>query len=315
MPPMVSIPVRPDTGLDVSYVFQAAANPKSDRIVLLQHGICHAAEHFLGLMDQLNARGIHAAVISQQSGARGRWRNCIGIGKYVAGMKAAMEQIERETKKAIGSYACHSTGALIAEELQRQYEKLRHPTVLMAPIPVCGALPVTLRIMGHQPLAYLRAVLTLDIHSLAKTSAQVRELFFDINTPRPLVNATRKHLQHASFWMYLQLVLRWLLRPSISNDHLPDRKMLLYSKSDWIFHLHEYSRTRNRYRDLKLRKLPGGHDFFIENAGRTADFIARFHLNLDDSDLKTQRPKKEDARGTPKRPHFLAPPDVKIDQE
>ena len=101
MPPMVSIPVLPDTGLDVSYVFQAAAKPKSNSIVVLHHGICHAAEHFLGLMDQLNARGIHAAVISQQSGARGRWRNFIGIDKYVAGMKAAVEQIERETNKPV----------------------------------------------------------------------------------------------------------------------------------------------------------------------------------------------------------------------
>jgi pimeloyl-ACP methyl ester carboxylesterase len=312
---MVSIPVLPDTGLDVSYVFQAAAEPQSDRIVVLHHGICHAAEHFLGLMDQLNARGIHAAVISQQSGARGRWRNCIGIGKYVAGMKAAVEQIERETGKLVGSYACHSMGALIAEETQRLYKDLRHPTVLMAPIPIPGALPVTLRIMGHQPLAYLRAVLTLDIHSLARTAAQVRELFFDINTPRSLVNATGKHLQHASFLMYIQLVLRRLMLSPVSNNNLPERKLLLYSKSDWIFHPYEYRRTRNIYRQLKLRKIAGGHDFFIENAARTADFIARFHLNLDDSDLKTQRPRKDDARGTLKRPHFLDPRDARIDEE
>ncbi len=102
----------------------------------------------------------------------------------------------------------HSMGALIGEEMQQQYPELRRPTILMAPIPVDGALPITLRILTRHPLTYLKTVLTLSIHSLAKTPEQVRELFFDCRTPEGMVVNTTAQLKHAPFWIYCQFVLR-----------------------------------------------------------------------------------------------------------
>jgi alpha-beta hydrolase superfamily lysophospholipase len=271
---MAPILVTTELGLHVSYRFYEAQNPQSDSIIALHHGICHTHEQFEELTKQLNGLGMHAAMISQQSGKPRLLRNCIGIDQYVAGMKAAVKMIERRNGR-IGSYAFHSMGALVGEEMQAKYPDLRRPTVLMAPIPVDGALPVSLRILKAHTKDYLNAVRKLSIQSLASTHAQVHELFFDPGTPWKTVETTRAQLQHAPFWMYIELVFRWLARPRIPKNESP--KMLLRGENDYIFREDEYKKTRSRYRSLDEHKIAGGHDFFIENAERTAGIIANFH--------------------------------------
>jgi hypothetical protein len=140
---------------------------------------------------------------------------------------------------------------------------------------VNGVLPITLRILKRHPLSYLKAVFTLDIHSLVDSPSEVRELFFDPQTPEPLIEATTPQLKHAPFWSYVQLVLRWMLRPAIQNDGLP--KFLLTSHTDEIFHPSEYERTRGRYPQLEEDQFQGGHDFFIQYAELVAERIANFH--------------------------------------
>jgi pimeloyl-ACP methyl ester carboxylesterase len=268
----VSVPTQ--SRLGVAYTLHRAAEPKGDRLIVLHHGICHTREQFLPLIAQLNRLGIDAAMIDQQSEHAGRFRNCLGVKPYREGMAAAVKMMEAQEGR-IGSYALHSMGALIGEEMQQQYPEFRRPTVLMAPIPVEGALPITLRILRRQPLSYLKAVATLNIHSLAKTPEQVRELFFDAETPEGIVQRTAAQLKHAPFWIYCQLVLRRIVRPKIQNDGSP--KMLLYSKTDEIFHPGEYKTTPDRYPQLEQRLILGGHDFFIEHAEAAAERIAAFH--------------------------------------
>jgi pimeloyl-ACP methyl ester carboxylesterase len=263
--------------LGVTYSFHEALEPVSDRVVALHHGICHSRDQFLPLIMQLNGMGIHAAAIDQQSEGAGLFRNCIGLKQYREGMAAAVKRFESDhSPLRVGSYALHSMGALIGEEMQQRHRGLRRPTVLMAPVPVDGALPITLRILRRHPLSYLKAVLTLNIRSLARTPEQVRELFFDDRTHEPIVKDTAAQLKHASFWVYCQLVLRWMVRPRIHNDRLP--KLLLVSATDEIFHPPEYEKTRDRYPQLELDWIDGGHDFFIQYADVTAQRIAAFHM-------------------------------------
>jgi pimeloyl-ACP methyl ester carboxylesterase len=272
---MNPVTVRTHGRLCVTYSFHEAPRPANDRLVVLHHGICHTRDQFLPLIAQLNARGMHAAMIDQQSEHAGFFRNCLGVKQYREGMAAAVQQIESETKRRVGSYAFHSMGALIGEEMQQKRPDLRRPTVLMAPIPVDGALPITLRIVRRRPLSYLKAVLTLDIHSLFDSPEKVRELLFDRDTLHDTVERTTAQLKHAPIWIYCQLVLRRLLLSTIHNDGLG--KVLLYSDTDEIFHPREYQNTRKRYSHLEEGHINGGHDFFIEQASVTADRIAGFH--------------------------------------
>lgn len=285
---MNPISVFSGSRLRVTYSFHPAPQPKSDCILVLHHGICHTREQFLPLIEQLNRLGIHAAIIDQQSEHAGFFRNCIGAKKYREGMAAAVRQIEVDTGKRIGGYALHSMGALIGQEMQQKYADWRRAAVLMAPIPVCGAMPITLRILRRHPRAYAKAVLNLDIHSLVDTPAEVRELFFDDHTPQEIVNTTTAQLKHAPFWIYCQLVLRWAVRPWIRDDGRP--KMLLFSETDEIFHPREYKSTRRRFKQLEEHRMPGGHDFFIQYAETTAQRIAEFHIRHTPATLTGELP-------------------------
>lgn len=277
---MAPISVSAGTRLEVTYSFHPARHPSRDEVLVLHHGICHTHEQFLPLIEQLNRLGFHAVMIDQQSEQAGFFRNAIGATQYVRGMTAAIHQVEQETGRKIGGYVLHSMGALIGEEVQQKHVELQRPTVLLAPISINGAFPITLRILWKHPLSYLKAVFTLDILSLARTEEQVRELFFDKHTPNDIVDRTTPQLKHAPFWIYCQLVLRWLVRPWIADDKLP--KLLLTSDSDEIFHPREYDKTLRCYSQLKHAVIPGGHDFFIQNAEQTATQVADFFLVSDE---------------------------------
>src|SRR5690606_34487136 len=107
------------TRLSVTYSFHEAPHSVSDRAIVLHHGICHTRETFLPLIAQLNALGIHVAMIDQQSENSGFFRNFIGAKSYREGMAAAVRTIENDHPQIrIGSYAVHSMGALIGEEMQ-----------------------------------------------------------------------------------------------------------------------------------------------------------------------------------------------------
>jgi hypothetical protein len=120
----------------------------------------------------------------------------------------------------------------------------------------------------------LKCMLTLTTLELANSEAEVREVFFDRNTPPELVTRTTRELKHAPFWMFLQLTFRWALRPRIRNDGLP--KLLLLSPTDEIFHVNEFKKTSERYPHMPRQEISGGHDFFIENAKPAAQEIVGF---------------------------------------
>jgi pimeloyl-ACP methyl ester carboxylesterase len=265
------------------FIHRAACPADGQPLVVLHHGICHQHRHFLRLIAALNEQGLHVAMIDQQS-KKACGRNGIGLGQYVEGMKAAVEQIEQRTGLSVASYVLHSMGALIGEQLQQKNAALRRPTVLMAPIPLRGALPATLRIMFHRPLGYLWAVLTLNILSLAGKPKHVRRLFFDRYTPEPIVTATWSDLKHAPFFVYLQLATQFLRRNHVLHDGSP--RLLLFSPTDYLFERWEYNPTVERYRgSLRIERIEGGHDFFIENADETARRIAEFLAPEDERTL------------------------------
>src|SRR5262249_15921233 len=152
----------------------------------------------------LNARGLNAVMVDQQSEDAGFFRNLIGAKQYREGMADAVKMIEKGVMP-VGWYVCHSMGALICEEMQQHYPKLPRPTVFMAPIPVDGSLPIAVRIFKRHPGTFLKCMLTLSIFELANTDEEVRELFFDRSTPEAIVQRTTPQLKHAPFWMFLQL--------------------------------------------------------------------------------------------------------------
>jgi pimeloyl-ACP methyl ester carboxylesterase len=300
------VAVRAKTRLRVTYSFHAAHGAEGRGVIVMHHGICHTREHYQPLIEALTERGFDVLMVDQQSEAAGFFRNAIGLGAYIRGMKAAMDEfqahegIHGKGQQPIVAYALHSMGALIGEAMQQQYPKLRRPTVLLASIPAGGAFPATFRILCREPFSYLWAVSTLNLLHLARSPEQVRKLFFDGGTAEATVEDAHRKLKHSPFWAYCQLVLRPLLRPWIWGDQ--PRKRLLYSDHDEIFHPRQYpSEIRTRENQIE-----GGHDFFIEHAAAVADRIAIFvperSLQPDIADkLRIDLP----VAPVPRRPYFL----------
>lgn len=275
--------------LKVHYSPCLVAGTTDKRLIILHHGICHTREQFDALITELNALGLSAVMIEQQSKDAGLFRNFIGLSQYRSGMAAAIRAIQAAFPDfEIAGYVCHSMGALICEETQKKFRELRRPMVFMTPIPINGALPTSLRIFRRYPLAYLKAVVTMSVLSLLDTVEECRDWFFDDHTPQAIVNTTTPQLTHSPFWSYLQLVLRPIIRPRIDDDGRP--KLLFLSDTDDIFHLWEYDNIRTRYPNIDETHIPGGHDFFIEYAKETANEIAEF--------FATPAP-------APPAPHFL----------
>ncbi|PQO40054.1 hypothetical protein [Blastopirellula marina] len=288
---MEPVPVETSSKLRVSYSLHLAAEPISPYVVVLHHGILHTRATFLDLILALNQLGIHAVMIEQQSQDAGFWRNCIGLGAYVDGMKDAILAIKtalaaRDEPLQIGIYAVHSMGGEIWEETQQKYPELCRPTVLMAPIPLSGAWRCSLRIFLAHPLGFLKACVTQSVHSLAKTPEQVRELFFDKTADEEVVRRTAGQLTHSPFWAYLQLTFRCCLRPRIT-PHDNTKVLLLHSDTDFLFHPFEYEAARQRYGDrLEEQKMEGAHDFFIGNAAPAAAAICKFFVEFKDRPMK-----------------------------
>ncbi|MCC9608730.1 alpha/beta hydrolase [Blastopirellula sp. JC732] len=277
---MEPVPVKTSSKLRVTYSLHLAESASRSQVVVLHHGILHTRATFLDLIAALNQLGIHAVMIEQQSQDAGFWRNCIGMGAYAEGMKDALVAIRTalaasEEPLQIGIVAVHSMGGEIWEETREKYPELRRPTVMMAPIPQNGALRTSLRLLRDYPFAFLKAALTFSVLSLAKTPEQVKRLFFHETANMEVVRRTTSQLTHSPFWSYLQLTFRWLLRPKISRQDMP--QLLLYSESDYIFQPWEFDKTRKLYGDLlDEQAMLGGHDFFIGDARPTAAAIQEF---------------------------------------
>ncbi|PQO45304.1 hypothetical protein C5Y93_15230 [Blastopirellula marina] len=289
--------VNARTRLKVTCSFHPSDRPTDDRrVVAMHHGILHSRDHFVGLIRELNARGIHVLMIDQQS-EYSSWRNFIGLGTYEKGLAAAVRQFERRfPDHRIEAYVLHSMGAAIGERMQekRANANLRRPMVLLAPIPVQGAVGIFVRLATSRPVSLLRAICTLSVASLVQDKQHVRKIFFDRNVEKKKVDACLRHLRHSPFGAYLQLTLRYFLRYLIPQKHNGHPALILTSRTDYIFrqdkHVNEYRETEMFYRQghvrtdgqpwLETRTMAGGHDFFFAHPDKAARRIANFLAKL-----------------------------------
>ena len=281
------------TRLKVTYSFHPSDRPTDDRrVVAMHHGILHSRDHFVGLIRELNHRGIHVLMVDQQS-EYSSWRNFIGLGAYAKGLAAALRQFERRfSDYRIEAYIMHSMGAAIGERMQenRANADLCRPMVLMAPIPIQGAVGIFVRLVTSRPIGLGWAIFTMNVASLVRSKRHVRKIFFDRNVDKKKVDACQRHLRHSPFRAYLQLTFRYVLRYLFPQNHNGHPALILTSRSDYIFRrddaVNEYRETEIFYRRglvrkdglpwLELRRIAGGHDFFFAHPGKAARRITSF---------------------------------------
>jgi pimeloyl-ACP methyl ester carboxylesterase len=267
-----STPVDFDSKLTVSYIFEEAQHPQSDSINAQQHGINHGSMMFEGMAEEIRYRGVHTGRIDIES----RGHNWISLDEYIAAYDAALRQMQSDTKLKIGSILGHSMGGHMTQELQQAYpEWSEKPTILMAPVPLVGALPAFVRAVMKHPSMLWKSVKKLDIQDVMRTPEDVRTLFFDKETPETIVVQTMNQLRHTSYRAYLSLLTRYLTRPEIERTDTPT--LLMHSKTDALFGERYDDLEIDIYTNLTRKSMPGGHDFYIQYPALSAEAVADFH--------------------------------------
>lgn len=262
-------------GLHVYYTLCPADDPANKPWLAIHHGICHTRRHFPHLIKYLNQLGFNVAMIEQRIKGSCFARNIVTMKRHRQAMARAVEAVQAAISTDIKGYVCHSMGSQFCEEMQQENPTLRRPTVFMAPIPVDGAFPISLRIFLRHPIEYVWAIMRFSVLALVKAPPRTKEWFFDSQAPENIYRRASKALRHASFLAYFQLILRPIIGPQIADDGNP--KLMLMCETDEIFHLRELDATKRRYpRMLVERFAVGGHDFFIQFAQQTADSVRAF---------------------------------------
>jgi pimeloyl-ACP methyl ester carboxylesterase len=152
----------------------------------------------------------------------------------------------------------HSMGGLVA---QRYLEGKDLPGgVLLAPVPVSGALGATFRTARRHPLAFAKANLTLRLWPIVGTPALARDAFFAEDMPETDSDRYFSLLQDESYFAYMDLVMFRRPRPSRVTTPM----LVVGGQDDRIFTPAEMEKTARAYGG-ELVMIPGAaHDVMLD---------------------------------------------------
>ena len=221
------------------------------------HGAWHAAwcwdEHYL---DWFAARGFECHAFSLRGhGASGNDRSLrtTRVDHYVADLAGVVERLERPPV-LIG----HSLGGLVVQRYLIEHEV--PAAVLLAPVPVGGALGVTLRMIRRHPLAFLKANATLRLWPIVETPELARDAFFADDHPETETDQYWSMLQDESYLAYLDMVAFRRPRPGRVTTPV----LVVGGEQDRVFTVAEMQRTARAYR-ADLEMIPGAaHDLMLD---------------------------------------------------
>ena len=241
--------------MELEIVSEHPAGRRSAHPLLFVHGAWHGAWCWENLLPWFVARGFaaHAVSLRGHGGGDGRHRlRRWSIRHYVADLAEAVASIEGDPI-LVG----HSMGGLV---VQRHLEKHSAPgAVLLASVPVTGALATTLRVARHHPAAFVKANLQLRLGPIVGSEALARDLLFSPTSPASVVNGTFRRLQDESYLAFLSMILR---RPR--PDRVRSPVLVIGADGDQIFRPYEVEATAVAYRTDAVMLAGRGHDLMLE---------------------------------------------------
>lgn len=247
--------MRPDLQLEII----TRTPPKNPRPtpLLFVHGAWHGAwcwaEYFLPYFAQqgytshaLSLRG-HGASTGHQHLRRTR------VADYVTDVAQVISQLPHPPV-LVG----HSMGGLI---VQKYLETHSVPAaVLLASVPVRGALKATLRIALHHPWPFLKVNLTWSLYPIIGTPELTREAFFSRDVPKEQLTRYFAQMQDESYPAFLDMIAFDLPEPRKVAVPL----LVLGAANDTVFHSDEVEATARAYH-TQAEIFPNmAHDMMLE---------------------------------------------------
>lgn len=150
----------------------------------------------------------------------------------------------------------HSMGGYV---VQRYLESADvDAAVLVASVPVKGALAANLRLLRSHPRRTVSAMLSANFIRLVDDPDTVRQLFFTEDTPEEVVGAVAERLQNES----ARAIAAMIARPS-RTERVTTPVHVVAAERDAIFTLEEQRQLAAAYR-TQVVELHGGHDLMLD---------------------------------------------------
>ena len=225
--------------------------------IIFVHGAWHGAwcweEHFLGYFAK-EGYAVHAPNLRQHGGSVDssalRWCR---IDDYVSDLAAVVATLST-------SYILvgHSMGGLVVQKfLERTQAKA---AILLAPVPISGALGATLRTVRRIPGHFLKANLQLRLYPLIETEELARDAFFSQDLDPALLKKYFARLQDESYSAFLDMVVFRLPRATRVTTPV----LVLGAEDDAIFRPAEMQRTAKAYAGEATIFPKMAHDMMLE---------------------------------------------------
>jgi pimeloyl-ACP methyl ester carboxylesterase len=247
------------------------AHPRERRYatpLLLLHGAWHGAWCWRDASEDFAARGfeVHAVSLRGHGGSdKPRSLNLCGLRDYVDDLATAIEGMTPRPV-AIG----HSMGGYVLQLclMDRQLPG----AVLLCSAPARGALDFILRYARRHPLAYLRAVMTLDLRHMVGTPDLARDAFFRDDIRPDLLERYAALLIPESLRVAAEMSL--MITPDPQRNRSP--LLVLAAERDRVFTLDEQRALASAY-GAELTIIPeAAHDLMLDPAWpQAADSIER----------------------------------------
>jgi pimeloyl-ACP methyl ester carboxylesterase len=155
----------------------------------------------------------------------------------------------------------HSMGGLIVQQYLSQYRATAG--VLMAPVPVTGAIGATMRIIRDHPGAFLRANTSLSLGPIVDDPDRAISLLFGPQMDQVDASRYAELLQDESYPAYLEMIID-LPRASRVQDPM----LVLGAQFDAIFSPAETTATARAYNTEAVIFDGMGHDMMLEPGWR-----------------------------------------------
>ena len=156
----------------------------------------------------------------------------------------------------------HSMGGFITQHYIERYPA--SAAVLMAPVPIHGAIGATVRVAVRHPIAFARANASWSLWPIVDDPERAAGLLFGPTTDRARARALSRRLQPESYPAYLEMILDL---PAPTGD-VP--MLVVGGSHDRLFSPGELARTAAAH-GADLRILDGlGHDLMLEDAWESA---------------------------------------------
>lgn len=152
----------------------------------------------------------------------------------------------------------HSMGGAV---VQKYLEKYDAPAgVLLASMPPSGVWRVTINILRHFPLRFLKTNLTLSLYPLIDTPELAQGHFFSANMPKSVVQEYFSLLHDEAYRAFLDMLILNLPRPKRVTAPI----LVLGAENDTIFSVKEVNATASAYNTDAMIFPNMAHDMMLE---------------------------------------------------